>query len=356
MLNVHPNIVNFPLDLSLDMGRLLELPAKLSPSELVETQQLFHTLHRQILHQLAVANREEGGAGEKGEKAAEGAVERALESEAAAEEAHEWSGHSVDHRFLRLCVFKVWAHKYEQEEEWAPSKMCDEWLREGVALYNTVSYHWPQCVTKRFPTEGALFQAMRKTACNLWLPHISQQGVATHADKPSTPWITDWSVSPSAEKRRAWENYYCAVACRAKNMARLLHAKRDVVHLEEPSAVTAAAAGGEGEGAAKRKRAKRGGSGEKSKESGGFVEEIDELGPQFDHKSTEFKIQQIVRYEVGKLEKKVAQMQRDAEEYHSNSLRELAGHFSPVTMQLNQLSRGQGFLYNMIDNLSKNNK
>jgi hypothetical protein len=109
MLNVHPNLFNFPIDLTLDFGRLLNLPIKSTDSnkpldvqaEAISDQQLFHRLYHQILQQLATAYANDACANQ---------IESQLEQEEYLERceiADHWSSYSVEDKFLRMCCHKV---------------------------------------------------------------------------------------------------------------------------------------------------------------------------------------------------------------------------------------------------------
>lgn len=336
MLGIHPNIFNFPIDLSIDLGRILHLSnvkvpheAAANQQEIAEDQHLYHILHAKMME---MGKQGQGlsssqGQGEVGSSAQQAptATQRSVGS--ASESL--WSPHSVEDTFMRLCAYKVWSDKYEQEEEWSPSKMVTEWLKEAIQLYNHVSYHWNTVRVKNFPEEE--FKNIRHTAMHSWVPDIVNRAVASYTGKkPSTNWITDWCTPPVTEKRHEWESYFCSVMLRAKNLAKLLH-KRDVMHSEMFE---------EHEGSKKQR-----------------VEEAPTQTQQplmqFDVESLEHKIQQIVRSEVHKIDRHLKQTDRNVENLHSDLLRELVGHFKPIRTQLHQLGQGQGHLYNMVDSMNR---
>lgn len=91
---------------------------------------------------------------------------------------------------MRLCTYKIWCDKYEQENEWSIAKMTGPWLREAIQLYSNVSYHWNTCKIKKF--EESQFQAIRQTASGTWAPHVVNRAFATNQKlkKPTTNWIT----------------------------------------------------------------------------------------------------------------------------------------------------------------------
>ena len=341
MLAIHPNIYNFPIDLSIDLGRILRLQNvkvqhedAANQEEIAEDQHLFHILHTRLMELSKqgvgpVGSTSTGAQPEtaKGQSSSEKVPSASQRSVGSASEAL-WSPFSVEDTFMRLCCYKVWSEKYEQEEEWSPSKMVNEWLKEAIQLYNHVSYHWNSVKVKNFPEEE--FKNIRHTAMHSWVPDIVNRAVASYSGKkPTTHWVTDWCTPPVTEKRHEWESYYCSVMLRSKNLAKLLH-KRDVMHVDLTE---------EQEG--KRQR---------TDES---QAQTQQPSMQFDIESLEHKIQQIVRHEINKVERHLKQTDRNLENLHSDLLRELVGHFKPVRTQLHQLGQGQGHIYNMIDNLNR---
>jgi hypothetical protein len=117
--------------------------------------------------------------------------------------------------------------------------MVNEWLKEGIALFNSVSFHWPDCKVKQFSDHQ--FHAIRQTAIHAWLPEIANKAsLSSMAKRPSSNWISDWHTSPVYEKRYEWETYFCNTVLRAKNVAKALH-KQERLHPmevleEEPAA------------------------------------------------------------------------------------------------------------------------
>jgi hypothetical protein len=222
--------------------------------------------------------------------------------------------------------------------------MSNDWLKEGIELYNHVSYHWSQCHVKKFPTSGPLFEAIRKTAIASWIGHIAYNNMAalTAVIKPATPWITDWCTFPLSEKRQRWEDYFCSVMLRAKNFAKLLN-QHETISATSIGDIDAASGGVGGE--PKRKRTRRT---EKVMEK-----TIDSDGPQYAAESMEYKIQQIVQQELKKLGNVFDQLQSDADMRQGEVLKELNGHIEPINKHLQHLSRGQSVLYNMIDGLNR---
>lgn len=316
MLEVHPNIVNFPVDLAIDMGRILNLKSKATTALAGSKDQgdvhLFRVLHNHIqkMHE---------------EMEGKGAPTEAGPSTgkvAAVEEDFEWYPHGNEDTFLRMCTYKVWCDKYEQEERYSPNKMCNEWLKEAIQLYNNVSYHWPNCKHKRFGANQ--FHDIRQTCIHSWLPEVQNRAfVAGHkAKKPTTNWVSDWCSYPVTEKRHEWEGYFCSVISHAKDIAKVMH-QTEHIQMEVDEGV--------GEPALKRSRS--------------------EEQEQLTEGSVEYKISQIIHREFARMGKTLHRMENNAQNRHQDSMRELTGHFNPVRNQLMQISQGQGHIYGALDRM-----
>jgi hypothetical protein len=341
MLEIHPNIVNFPIELALDLGRILHLKrmhvSSTAPNqqELIDDQHLFHQLHEQIQQMGVMPSSQQAQGTAKGQGASSSQGHETMSQGSTDGGEHvEWVPHGSEDTFMRLCCYKVWCDKYEQEEDWSPSKMANEWLKEGMQLYNHVSYHWPQCKVKKFPMSQ--FSQIRHTAVHSWIPDVGNRAVASYTgSKPSSPWITDWSTYPVSEKRHQWETYFCSVMLRSKNLAKLLK-KRDAGSMQGGEMMDVE--GGEGPGG-------------KMQKTG--AEEMKHGGPQFQKDSLEFRIQEMIRHEISGLEKRLRNVERNVTNTHHDVLREMSGHFTPVRNQLHQISNGQGYLANMLDKIVK---
>ena len=336
MLEIHPNILNVPIDFALDLGRILHLRQKhvasTAPNQqaLIEDQHLFHQLHEQI-QQMGVMGKQPSSGGPSGSS-----QETMSQGESGGEQV-EWTPHGAEDTFMRLCCYKVWCEKYEQEEEWSVSKMSNEWLKEGIQLYNHVSYHWPQCKIKKYPMSQ--FAHIRHTAMNSWIPDVVNRAVSSYSGtKPSSPWITDWTTYPVSEKRHEWESYFCSVMLRSKNLAKLL-GKREAHVMDVEGDM-------KGSGSGER-------SGKMQKTAGEAGVGAKAGGPQFDASSMEYRIQQIVRHEISDLEKRLRNVERNVTSSHHDILKEMSAHFNPVRNQLHQLNNGQGYLANMLDKIVK---
>jgi len=318
MLEVHPHIMNFPIDLSIDMGRILNLKSKATSNGTEEQDvHLFRMLYNQI------KKLGEEHAGKASGSSAEGADggQQAPQVVGQAEAGAEWYPHGNDDIFMRLCTYKVWCDKYEREEPWSPNKMCNDWLKEAILLYNNVSYHWTHCKHKYYGMDQ--FPAIRNTCINNWLPDVHQRAYLSghKGKKPTTNWITDWCTYPVTEKRHEWESYFCSVISHAKDMAKLMH-KPEALHMEIDEGVE--------EPALKRSR------------SG---DETEQLQPG----TAEHKLHEMVKREFAKVERMLHRVETNAQNRHNDSMRELVGHINPLRSQLLQLAQGQGHIYGAID-------
>lgn len=308
LLEIHPHLLNYPVELMVDIGRLLNLPHHCTrsqdPDAKAEEQQLFHQLHNFIVQSSQ-------GDGET--------VTRSTSEEQG--DVGEWDPHSAEDTYMRLCCYKVWCDKYEEENEWSAVKMMGPWLREAMQLYNKVSYHWPHCKIKRF--DDSQFQNIRHTAHHSWLAEIPHRAkIVGKAKKPNTNWVTDWCTYPVTEKRHEWEMYFCSVMLHAKNLARLLN-KREYVH--------------EGEVEEEQEPMKK-----RAKAAEGTILEGDE-------NSTEVKLARFISNEFHQLRHNLVLVDRNASVRHQENLREMLGHFNPVRNQLQHLSNGQQHIVRTLD-------
>lgn len=314
LLEIHPNILNFPLELTLDMGRFLQLPEVprfkgQDPNVKVADQHLFHQLHQFIL-QSSQPNQVDGG----------DAVIRTFADEM---QSGEWDPHSSEDIFLRLCTYKVWCDKYEEENEWSVSQMLGPWLREAVQLYNKVSYHWTHCKVKRF--DESQFPNIRHTAYKTWLHEISLRTIVSEKMvKPTSNWVTDWCTYPVTEKRHEWEMYFCSVILHAKNVARLLgkHERFNENDLEQDV-----------ENNQPHKRAR-------------VNEEPTAVG---DEVSLETKLMHHIHHEFRHIRQMMVQLDRNASYRQQEYLRELLAYFKPAYAQLQQLDNGQHHIIRSLD-------
>jgi hypothetical protein len=112
-----------------------------------------------------------------------------------------WNPHKKTHEYFRLCVYYTWACKYspeeylpppslpptssffppsplEQRESWSGGKMCDEWLKEAIQLYNhLVRTTWSTTsstasslhLLPEYDEFGEDFAGIRKTVMHSWL-------------------------------------------------------------------------------------------------------------------------------------------------------------------------------------------
>lgn len=307
LLEVHPHILNYPVELTVDIGRILRLPHMhttdhLDPEEKAVNQHLFHELHNFITQGTT-----SGEGSETQSRAGDDAV------------TGEWDPHSSEDTYLRLCTYKVWCEKYEEENDWSPAKMVGPWLREAINLYNKISYHWPHCRIKRFTDDQ--FSNIRMTARNSWLAGISHRTkFIGKAKKPTSNWVTDWCTYPVTERRHEWESYFCSVVMHAKNLAKLLHKNEHVHDVEEE---------GTDEPPVKRTR----------------MEENDEA----DENSLEVKISRIIAHEMQEVRRMLVQVDRNSTFRHQEALREMLGHFNPLRNQLHHLSVGQHHITRALD-------
>eukprot|EP00981_Chlorochromonas_danica_P002965 scaffold601_cov170-Ochromonas_danica.AAC.26 len=356
MLEIHPNIVNFPLQLCIDMGRLLNLRkiaanhphagTLSSPQEKI----LFEKLHNQLEEAVTMMESSKQGEGESSKMGFPKAVSMDQEQTTTPNEPTnvEWVPRGSEDTFLRLCTFKVWCDKYEQEEEWSAHKMVNEWLQEAIQLYNHVSYHWDHCAIKKFPLQT--FPAIRKTCINSWLADIPERaGSQMKSSKPSTNWITDWCTFPVVERRMQWESYFCSVILQARNIAQLM-GKPDVkIHHDElvNEAVPAAHKGSdggngdviasmeEGESTAEeppRKKARW--------EDGG-----DQVGTLMNLVRT------VVREELNITDRSLTVHDRNSYQRHHDILREMNGHLNPLKTQLFHLSHNVNHVFNLLERM-----
>lgn len=324
MLEVHPNIINFPLELTIDIGRILYLKKGATGEHIpggadtkTENQQLFHQLHNHIIQ---ISKHGQNVSSSQGPSDTQ-----SVRSETGTEPpSGEWESHSSEDTYMRLCTYKVWCDKYEQEHEWSPAKMLGPWLRESIQLYNNVSYHWPQCKIKRF--DDSQFTRIRQTAHG-WVHNVPQKApVTSKTQKPASNWITDWCTYPVTEKRHEWESYFCNIMLHAKNLARLLNRHERVTEESEATESTE-------EHAPKRQRT-----------------EEEESHPE-EH-TPEFKMIRHVNHEFRQLRKLIVQLDRNSNIRHQETLREMLGHFNPLRNQILHLNSGQNHLSHMIDRLA----
>lgn len=321
MLEIHPNIVNFPIELCVDIGTILNIQKFQGASNLktpgesnTDASLLFQQVHNK-LQQMT-----EPGKG-KLERQVTGETSGSDEAEA------EWSPHGTDNTYMRLCTYKTWADKYESELEWSPNKMVNEWLKEAIQLYSHVSYHWSNCKVKHFSDKQ--FPAIQTTAINSWLADVANRAATTKkVSKPSGNWIFDWHSTPLYDKRHEWEQYYCTVILNAKNIAKLLH-KEEKLH-SRGEAVPMEEEGQVPEGPST-KKAKTEGEGQPA---------------------TDTPLSIIVR-EFHKLERRIEHLEKHENERHQEILRELTGHFHPIRVHLLHLNQGQHHLQATVDRLRK---
>lgn len=342
MLEIHPNIVNFPVELSLDMGRYFNLhkPAKGGGPNIsdVDGEHLFRILHNKV--QQMKGHAQGGNAGQTEQGATSSTGEKRVHGSISPE--GEWYPHSIEDTYLRLCTYKVWCDKYEQENDWSPRKMVDEWLKEAIHLYNTISYHWPSCETKQYSDKQ--FHAIRHTAVHSWLHDVANRaGFSTSVRKPATNWISDWHTAPVTEKRHEWETYFCHVIFNAKNMARLLNVQervpQEIIDVSADAVPTGAVSEGDQHA---HKKAKHGGEGEAS-----LVQDV--VGQAHGGQMPTQSVVSLVRH----LEKRLEKMENHSQQRHHELMRELVGHFHPIRNHLLHLNQGQHHLHAMIDRLSK---
>lgn len=340
VLEIHPNIVNFPVQLSLDIGRFLKLhKVHVGKESGMDTQEkyIFERLHNQLQEAARVLTgpQEEGGkvegkAGMRAVSMDQQGGEQIQQQQVGATPV-EWHPHGAESTFLRLCVHKVWADKYEQEQEWSPHKMINEWLQEAIQLYNHVSYHWESCSMKKFPTE--LFNTIRLHCANYWLHDISQRaGAAVKGTKPSTNWVTDWSTF---DKRNEWEMYYCSVILTAKNIARLLGKREIIPHEELMGGVSMEVE----EPAKKKKRTTDGTEGTST-----------EVGK---HEDLEQIIRNVLHFEIQGLERRLMAVDRHGQQRHNDLLRELGGHVNPLRNQVYHVNQYVTSMYTMLDRMNQ---
>ncbi|RYH28473.1 hypothetical protein EON65_12075 [archaeon] len=327
MLEIHPNVENFPLQLTIDIGRLInvrqiarEHPNIESKSDL-EEKFLFQKLHNQ-LEEVARMQMNKGSASVGDQQ---GSVSD--------EPVPEWHPHSVEDNYLRLCTLKVWCDKYEQEEQYSPRRMVTEWLQEAIQLYNNVSYHWPSCKIKQFPPQ--VFHDIQQTCIHGWLSHISERaGIDLHVKKPRTNFVTDWCTPPVTEHRQQWENYCCGVILQAKNIAKLMG--RHEVITEDTKHLGM-------EGDSQQPPLKR-------SRSAGSKEENMDVG---DDPSTELRnlVRSVVREELMRVERMIVSLNRNDYERSQEVMRELGGHISPVRTALQYLSSNINNISTFLDQM-----
>lgn len=331
MLEIHPNVENFPLQLTIDIGRLInvrqiakEHPNIQSKSDL-EEKFLFQKLHNQ-LEEVAKMQMNKGSAPGGGE---------GQESVTDEQPVPEWHAHSVEDNYLRLCTFKVWCDKFEQEEQYSPRRMVTEWLQEAIHLYNNVSYHWPACKVKHFPPQ--VFHDIQQTCIHSWLPHISDRaGIDLHVKKPRTNFVTDWSTPPVTEHRHKWENYCCGVVLQAKNIAKLM-GKHEVI-TEDVKHMTM-----ENDGQhPPLKRSRSADSKEESMDVGSDP-------------SSELRnlVRSVIREELLRVERMIVSLNKNDYERSVEVMREMGGHITPVRTALQHLSSNVNNITTFLDQMHR---
>jgi hypothetical protein len=358
MIDIHMNIMDFPLELIIDMGRLLHLERFVASSSSTssasasgESQVLFENLH----HHLQCMNEQSSKTGKFGEKKQDSISSTSVQpgtevttggETTEEEEDVEWDPRVSDDTFLRLCVYKIWCDKFEQEEEWSPKKMVNEWLKEGISLYNHVSYHWPSCKRKNYNVNNeTIFYAIRHTAIHSWLVDIKHRAsTSSKVSKPSTNWISDWHTSPVYEKRREWETYFCHVILTAKNLSKVLPQRSDKLTVE-----TTGTTGMDVEGAPQAKKMKTSSGGAASSPSS-----VTGKGVNGDGNNTgQMTALEAILDRFDALEKRIHHLENSNVHLHNEMLRELNGYFVPVKNQLYHLTFGQNFLRSRVDRMSK---
>lgn len=140
--------------------------------------------------------------------------------------AKEWRSGTVSAILLKLCVVKVWAEKYENNNKRQPycqTSMLGEWLNEGIALFNNTvqqQHSWNEASdVKKYPQ--SLVKDIRKTAELTWLKSmVSSKNLCIDningESKPTTNWMADWIAKPIGKNREKWEIYFSFVIARAK--------------------------------------------------------------------------------------------------------------------------------------------
>jgi hypothetical protein len=339
LLDIHPNILNFPVQLSIDMGRLLNLRKVAAEHPGIESADLqdkyiFQKLHNQLEEAVKVQLQTTATDATAVSKSVSADQKEAAEP-ASPTSTPEWNPHSAEDTYLRLCTFKVWCDKYEREEEWSPSKMTNEWLQEAIQLYNHVSYHWSSCRVKQYPPQ--LFNEIRSTCISTWLRDVTER--AGKGKKPSGNFITDWCTPPVVEKRHEWESYCCSVIMQAKNIAKLLGMHEMIPHDEPMEAEEQQSRGGaraSGEPVAKRTRTEA-----KS------TQEIDEKLMPFAEM-----VRGIVREELGRLHRYVRVLDTNEMYRHNEVMREMGGHMRPISTQMYHLSHNIAHMHSVLDKLN----
>jgi hypothetical protein len=360
MIEIHMNIMNFPLELVIDMGRLFHLESLTSSTSSSattstgENQVMFENLH----HHLQSMTEQSKSSGKLGKTESVSSIsvqpgtevttgDETMEED---EDVMEWDPRVSDDTFLRLCVYKVWCDKYEQEEEWSSNKMINEWLKDGISLYNHVSYHWPSCHKKNYNIQNEkVFNAIRHTAIHSWLSNIkSRASTATKVSKPSTNWISDWHTSPVYEKRHEWETYFCHVILTAKNVSKVLHRHSDKLTVETTGA---GMTGMDVEGAPKSKKMKT--SSGQAAPSPSSVAGKGLTGGETGESTGQMTALEAILDRFDALEKRIHHLEHSNVHLHNEMLRELNGYFIPVKNQLYSLTFGQNFLRSRVDRISK---
>lgn len=326
MMDVHPNVVNFPVEFCVDVGRFLKVhkyKPEMHRTIGSEEELLFEKVYQRL------QNTPESMKEQLEKHVSESVKSSANESES------EWTHSGTDdtylryfclwsfsfklvyHVLVRLCTYKVWCEKYEGEEEWSPNKMVNEWLQEAIGLYNHVSYHWPNCKIKHFSQKQ--FGAIQATAIHTWLQDVSSRaGISHNVKRPTTNWISDWHSSPVFEKRHEWENYFCSVIMRAKNIAKVLHhqerlSTHESTEMENPA--------------------------KKAKTSSETYEQSN-MNP----------IEYLTR-EIHKIDQRILRLEAVESLRHTEVLREIAGHMKPIRTHLMQLNQSQHHLQQTVDHL-----
>ena len=200
--------------------------------------------------------------------------------------------------------------------------MIYEWLEEAVHLYNTVSYHWPECKGKHYSEQQ--LPAIRNTAIH-WLHDVTNRaGISSSLQRPSTNWISDWHTPPVFEQRQKWETYFCNVILRAKNVAKVLH-KSVRLTSEHP---------GTNESTNEEQKSK------KARTTG--PEEQADVNPL-----------ELLNRRLSMIEKRITQLEQSSTSRHYESMREMDAQYRQVRIYLNSFHRQQSHLVNLIDRVQK---
>lgn len=123
---------------------------------------------------------------------------------------------------VRLCVMKVWSEKFEQGEKYDESKLFNEWLQEGIDLFNQNSSYWKAKIQSITPL---LFPSIQQTAKRSWKEFIRNvaKNFVVQPNTPKGDWRDEFIKKPYLKHRKNWENYYSCIIDQASRQVESYH-------------------------------------------------------------------------------------------------------------------------------------